>query len=104
MIFFLCSVKEDMDKDSILTYAKKSIKDDKIDIFSILIDALPSKERKKCVKKEIEKFYETDDYAWFSVCLDSLSNQEIKTWLHRAKKDKNEAMYQIISDEKGGSL
>ncbi len=102
--FFLCSVKEDMDKDSILTYVKKSIKDDKIDIFSILIDALPSKERKKCVKKEIEKFYETDDYAWFSVCLDSLSNQEIKTWLHRAKKDKNEAMYQIISDEKGGSL
>ena len=44
-----------MDKDSILTYVKKSIKDDKIDIFSILIDALPSKERKKCVKKEIEK-------------------------------------------------
>lgn len=97
--FLICTEKNNVDKDIIFTYIKKAMEDDKIDIFSVLIDELPLKDRKKICKKYIEHYYETEDFAWFSILLDYLSNQEKQTWLERAKKDNNKAFYSIISDE-----
>lgn len=80
-------------------YLKKSVEDDEIAYFSILMKELPKKDRRKYAKQQIGRYYETDDFAWFSVLLDYLPIQEKKKWLARADKDGNEAAYLIISEE-----
>ena len=96
--FFICTV-DSMNKDTILEYIEKSVEDDEIAYFSILIEELPLKERKQYAKKQIEYYYKTDDYAWFSILLDYLSYQEKKKWLDRADDDGDTAFYSIISNE-----